>query len=322
MNLTEIASQQDYYPFGMPMPGRSLSLSNYRFGFNGKENDNELKGSGNQIDFGARAYDPRLGKWMSIDKLTSKYPDQSPYGFVMNSPIRAKDPDGYVVIFVNGQGTIGSIGKSSYWGGYDQKVMDKMGDHSARYVDGSLGGWDNTKLAAKIGFSIGGVGLAAFSVLNASNVNSQVRKAAGETQGYNDAESILAHLSEGEKVNIVSHSMGTAFSRGYVEGLAKYANEHDCVNKLKKNYELDIDPFQSSKLPAKPGITTDYKIGGSQSVPTVGGISGGNNISTYSDVQADHGVTDKSVEGIPSVNPGTESKKPIEQSENNKDAPK
>ncbi|HUM47427.1 MAG TPA: hypothetical protein PLD84_10885, partial [Chitinophagales bacterium] len=51
---------KDYYPFGMLMPERNYSSDNYRFGFNGKENDNEAKGSGNSVEFGARIYDPRL----------------------------------------------------------------------------------------------------------------------------------------------------------------------------------------------------------------------------------------------------------------------
>jgi hypothetical protein len=43
----------------MGIPGRSFKAGNaYRYGFNGKENDNEVKGSGNQIDYGLRIYDP------------------------------------------------------------------------------------------------------------------------------------------------------------------------------------------------------------------------------------------------------------------------
>ncbi len=42
----------------------------YRYGFNGKENDNEVKGEGNQQDYGFRIYDPRLGRFLSVDPLT------------------------------------------------------------------------------------------------------------------------------------------------------------------------------------------------------------------------------------------------------------
>lgn len=66
----------------------------YRFGFNGMEKDNEVKGIGNSLDFGARIYDSRLGKWLSTDPLQNKYPSLSPYDFVANSPIKFVDPDG------------------------------------------------------------------------------------------------------------------------------------------------------------------------------------------------------------------------------------
>jgi hypothetical protein len=33
----------------------------YRYGFNGKENDGEVSGEGNQYDYGFRIYNPRLG---------------------------------------------------------------------------------------------------------------------------------------------------------------------------------------------------------------------------------------------------------------------
>ncbi len=90
----EIISGQDYYAFGMLMPGRSFSSGGYRFGFNGKENDNEVKGDGNQQDYGFRIYDPRLGKFLSVDPLTKKYPWYTPYQFAGNKPIQFIDLDG------------------------------------------------------------------------------------------------------------------------------------------------------------------------------------------------------------------------------------
>jgi RHS repeat-associated protein len=88
--------------FGMLMPGRTFAAqSSYRYGFNGKANDNEVKGEGNQQDYGMRIYDPRLGRFLSTDPLTSSYPFYSPYQFSGNMPIVAIDLDGleeYVVI--------------------------------------------------------------------------------------------------------------------------------------------------------------------------------------------------------------------------------
>jgi RHS repeat-associated protein len=66
----------------------------YRFGFNGKENDNGVKGLGNQQDYGMRIYDPRIGKFLSVDPLQTQFPWFTPYQFAGNSPILNIDLDG------------------------------------------------------------------------------------------------------------------------------------------------------------------------------------------------------------------------------------
>ena len=52
-----------YYPFGSPMATRAYSSGGYRFGFNGKEKDDEINVDGGSYDFGARIYDGRLGSF-------------------------------------------------------------------------------------------------------------------------------------------------------------------------------------------------------------------------------------------------------------------
>jgi RHS repeat-associated protein len=92
----EVLTAQDYYAFGMMMPGRTYSNAGakYKYGFNGQENDNEVKGEGNSLDFGDRIYDSRLGRWLSLDPLQRKYPWESHYSFVSNNPILYIDADG------------------------------------------------------------------------------------------------------------------------------------------------------------------------------------------------------------------------------------
>jgi len=74
------------------MPGRNFNSSEYRFGFNGMESDDELKGTKNSYDFGARIYDPRIGRWLSVDPVV--HHETSPYVGIDNSPIYKMDPDG------------------------------------------------------------------------------------------------------------------------------------------------------------------------------------------------------------------------------------
>jgi RHS repeat-associated protein len=91
----DVANATDYYPFGMEMPNRTYSATNsYRYGFNGNENDNEVKGEGNEQDYGMRVYDTRLGRFLSVDPLRKQYPNLTPYQFSSNSPIANVDLDG------------------------------------------------------------------------------------------------------------------------------------------------------------------------------------------------------------------------------------
>lgn len=95
--LADIVSACDYYAFGSKMPGRKFnsSANKYRYGFNGKENDNETVGTdeGTQ-DYGMRIYNPALGRFLSVDPITKNYPELTPYQFASNKPIRAIDLDG------------------------------------------------------------------------------------------------------------------------------------------------------------------------------------------------------------------------------------
>ncbi len=78
----------------MLMPGRTLSTEDYRFGFNDKENLNDVKGVGKLQDYGMRIFDPRLGRFLTVDSLANEYPMYSTYQFSGNSPIIMIDKDG------------------------------------------------------------------------------------------------------------------------------------------------------------------------------------------------------------------------------------
>lgn len=164
------------------------------------------------MKYSERTYDTRIGRWLSRDPLAGKYPSVAPYVFAMDRPTEAIDPDGRVILFINGQHN-GTGGRKEYWGGYDEWARIAIGDKSTRYIDGALGGWGdgkNSTLVAAERFSYLGV-------KNKSNISMALRIAQGKIQGYNDAEDIIKNLGDGETIKIVSHSMGTAYARGYVQ---------------------------------------------------------------------------------------------------------
>ncbi|WNJ19615.1 RHS repeat-associated core domain-containing protein [Pontibacter sp. G13] len=107
----EIYAYNDYFPFGMLMPGRNGQRDGYRYGFNGMERDDEMKGAGNSYDFGARVYDSRVGRWLSLDPAMSMREWVTPYNFVQNSPIIRIDPDGMLddIFFIYEDGSIEQI---------------------------------------------------------------------------------------------------------------------------------------------------------------------------------------------------------------------
>ena len=72
------------------MPGRSVAIDNYRYSFNGKEDDSEWA----KQDYGFRIYDKRIGRFLSVDPIARDYPELTPYQFASNTPIVAIDLDG------------------------------------------------------------------------------------------------------------------------------------------------------------------------------------------------------------------------------------
>ncbi len=106
----DVVFATDYYPFGSPMSwstpdsssGRMYTGGGYRYGFNGKEKDDKMVS--NYYDFGARIYDARIGRWLSVDALTCKFPEFSPYYALSNNPIITIDRDGNEGI-LSGSGT-------------------------------------------------------------------------------------------------------------------------------------------------------------------------------------------------------------------------
>ncbi len=91
--VPDIIAYNDYYPFGSLMPGR-WGGTDYRYGFQNQEMDNEIKGHGNSVNFKYRMHDPRIGRFFATDPLESKYPHNSPYAFSENVVISAVELEG------------------------------------------------------------------------------------------------------------------------------------------------------------------------------------------------------------------------------------
>ncbi|RUT68083.1 RHS repeat-associated core domain-containing protein [Flavobacterium cupreum] len=93
-----LQDENQYYPFGLQQkrPTDVMVASNYKYKYNGKEFQDELQL--NVYDYGARNYDPALGRWMNIDPLAEKSRRFSPYVYALNNPVFFIDPDGMEAI--------------------------------------------------------------------------------------------------------------------------------------------------------------------------------------------------------------------------------
>src|SRR5690554_271986 len=85
-------------------------VGSYRYGYQGSEMDNEVKGQGNSYTTHFRMLDPRVGRWLSPDPRQNELPWQSPYVSMDNDPIRYNDSKGDIPVPV-----VVAVGKGVFW---------------------------------------------------------------------------------------------------------------------------------------------------------------------------------------------------------------
>ena len=320
-----VLEETHYYPFGLVMQAissKSAGALVNKWKYNGKElQSSEFSdGTGLEIyDYGARMYDPQIGRWHKTDGKAELYFATSPYVYALNQPVNAIDPDGNLVIFINGNHFSSSAPGAGYWRttetqttwlrrpgtwgrfdhgeeqkktitrNFDQQVMDHFGDNNARYYDGALGGWQPLR-----------------DYMAKTNTNAAVRMAAGLAAGKQDAASIISSLARDksgnivETIKIITHSMGGAYGKGFVMALKDYIKTLpvEQQKQIKITLVADFDPYQAGDLVADPDILTkQFKHTGSWNILGMGWLANENeqgldkkDIVTNSGTSTDHSI--------------------------------
>ena len=146
--VAEVMQTTSYYPFGLTMaqnnPGVATGYSKNKYLYNGKEiQDDNLNGTFfGLLDYGARFYDPAIGRFLVQDRFAEKYMDLSPYQYAANNPISNIDVNGdsiWVTVnttITNPDGTT-SITSTKYYYGRDAKGNYGFLDASGKIYSGN-----------------------------------------------------------------------------------------------------------------------------------------------------------------------------------------
>ncbi|WP_318546278.1 M91 family zinc metallopeptidase [Flavobacterium columnare] len=125
-----------YYPFGALIPNRHGYSKDYRYGYQGSEKNDQIKGEGNDYTTHYRHLDPRVGRWMSRDPKSTAF--ESPYASMKNSPMLFNDKVGDTVKITHNRGFLG-LGKKEQLTYVNGNLFNSDGSRYNGRVNGYLG---------------------------------------------------------------------------------------------------------------------------------------------------------------------------------------
>jgi len=252
-----IWQDNSYYPFGMQIDNLSFSVDNIfqnNYLFNSKELNQDF--DLNWYDYGARFYDPVIGKWHVQDPLAENFYDISPYTYVTNNPVNAIDPDGRYLLFISGLRLFhAKADQLSQLGGYKIHRQDVYNYWSTpkntfgKAVD-LVSFYKQLYRDENVGFTSGS------SYWNSTGA---IRSKEGELKAELFHKMVISGeitLEKGETIKIISHSQGGAHAAGFAKKLSSYLDsEGNPLYKIQvSEYITPHQPEQFSHPDNIPGF--------------------------------------------------------------------
>jgi RHS repeat-associated protein len=247
-NRARIRNISDYSPFGVQLSERTISGDGYRYGFQGQEMDDELKGDGNSVNYKYRMHDPRLGRFFAIDPLSAEYLGNSPYAFSENVVINAVELEGLEKVYVynrytNDKGEEITVPSHTY---IDKQLKVNLNQVNTYY---------GAKIPAEVTFKTFGKGLSiSFEIKDGNDKNLKTNEAVRAT--FNPKPIIAEPVVESSSPNAkpyIDKMIDEAWNKGdYGRALSYMGNKSD------QSWEGEKGLVKYSKCIDKVGTVLQY----------------------------------------------------------------
>ncbi|MEZ4909208.1 MAG: RHS repeat-associated core domain-containing protein, partial [Saprospiraceae bacterium] len=266
----------EYTAFGETFADWRTETYDTPYRFTGKEQDSET----GLYYYGARYYDPRLGRFLSVDPLAEKYGAWSPYAYTFDNPLKFNDPDGsapedfVLLIAKNGAGGQGHMGAV---------IQDGQGN----YYYATMGAAENAGLSKMASNGVqGGMNLQVLSGATSMEEAISMAKQDGNNSPYTDQiqfstnsetdQKIFENVSEmADKINSgeVKYNVGSMNCTDAVERPIENATGAKLPDDMRPNKNFEKVKNKQGEIQTNINLSTgtqkiDYVPSGLDNVPT------------------------------------------------------
>lgn len=254
------------------MPGRKFDTDEYRYGFQGQEKDDEIKGEGNSVNYKYRMNDPRLGRFFAVDPLASEYPHNSPYAFSENRVIDGVELEG--------------LEFEKYLNAIKQKVTQVIVSTAASVVNDVVTSIKNT-ITSKVDETGESMGVSNLSDMNLQefHLGMKAKVKLGPAEGSFGPEVAVGNSSqegftENTDINMAGRfkAEGSLGSKPILEAVADPSNWTDTGIGLEVYAGFTIDDEGTVNTDESAGVSSEVSAGGDLSI-----LGNGGNIKAKSD---------------------------------------